>query len=102
MVHYSPQLSLANYLVILERTLQEIIATWSGLSKSNHIDLLLPITMASLYTGSRHNPPNPTDRKKSMSCIYFKGQHSPSTCDVVTDQQEHTTIVKCEKFCYNL
>ena len=65
-------------------------------SKSNHTDLL-PITMASFYTGSRHHPPNPTDRKKSMSCIYCKGQQSPSACDVVTHPQEHTTIVKCDK-----
>ena len=78
----------------------QILETGIHSSKFNHTDLL-PITMASLYTGSRHHPPNPTDRKKSMSCIYCKGPHSPSACDVVTDQQEHTAIVKRDKLCYN-
>ena len=85
--------------VIILREIQ-ILETGIHSSKSNHTDLL-PITMASLYTGSRHHPPNPTDRKKSMSCIYCKGQHFPSACDVVTDQQERTAIVKRDKLCYN-
>ena len=54
--------------------------------------------MASLYTGSRHPPPQTTDRKKSMNCIYCKGQHSPSACEVVTDTQECIAIVKRDKF----
>ena len=78
----------------------QILKTGIHSSKSNHTDLL-PIRMASFYTGSRHNPSNQTDRKKSMSCIYCKGQHFPSACDVVPDQQECTATVKHDKLCYS-
>ena len=78
----------------------QILETGIHLSKSNHTNLL-PITMASLYIGSRHHQPHPTDRKESMSCIYCKGKHFLSACDVVTDQQERTAIVKHDKLCYN-
>ena len=61
----------------------------------------MPTTMASLYTGSRHNPPQPIDRRMSMNCVYCKGQHSSSACDVVTEMSGHLAIVKRDKLCYN-
>ena len=39
----------------------QILETGIHSSKSNHTDLLT-ITMGSLNTGSRHHPPNPTER----------------------------------------
>ena len=78
----------------------QILETGIHSSKSNHADLL-PTTMASLYTGSRHNSSQATDKRKSMNCVYCKGQHSSSACDVVTDTSERLAIVKRDKLCFN-
>ena len=36
-----------------------------------------------------------------MNCVYCKGQHSSSACDVVTDTSERLAIVKRDKLCFN-
>ena len=78
----------------------QILETGIHSSKSNHTDLM-PTTMASLYTGSRHTPPQAIDRRKSINCVYCKRQHSSSACDIVTDTSERLAIVKRDKLYYN-
>lgn len=50
--------------------------------------------------GARTNPP-PYSGKKKQSCVYCKGDHFPSACDVVTDVQKRLEIVKRGNLCYN-
>ena len=50
--------------------------------------------------GTRNNPP-PYNRKKKQSCVYCKGDHFPSVCEVVTDVQKRLEIVKRGNLCYN-
>ena len=57
---------------------------------------------ASFYAGikgSRINPPS--NGKKKPLCVYCKGDHSPSVCDVVNDVQKRLEIVKRGNLCFN-
>ena len=49
--------------------------------------------------GSRFNPSS--NGKKKPLCVYCKGDHSPSMCEVVSDVQRQLDIVKKGNLCYN-
>ena len=39
--------------------------------------------------------------KKKLLCVYCKGEHSPTSCNVVTDTQKRLEIIKRENLCFN-
>ena len=39
--------------------------------------------------------------KKKLICVYCKGEHSPTSCNVVTDSQKRLEIIKRENLCFN-
>ena len=58
------------------------------------------MTTASFYTNTRQHPPQPSS-KKPTSCVYCKQQHSPSSCNTVTNPQDRLAIVKKNNLCFN-
>ena len=58
------------------------------------------MTTASFYTDTRQHPPQPSS-KKPTSYVYCKQQHSPSSCNTVTNPQDRLAIVKKNNLCFN-
>ena len=57
---------------------------------------------ASFYAGIRGSRFNlSSNGKKKPLCVYCKGDHSPSMCEVVSDVQRRLDIVKKGNLCYN-
>ena len=43
----------------------------------------------------------PRNCKKKQLCVYYKGDHSSSVCDIVTDVQKRLEIGKRGNLCFN-
>ena len=57
---------------------------------------------ASFYTGIKGmQPTTNSDVKKKLACVYCRGSHSPTACNIVTDYQKHLEIVKKTNICFN-
>lgn len=53
------------------------------------------IATASFYTGIKGTQPNTnSDVKKKLACVFCRGPHSPTVCNVVTNYQRRLEIVK--------
>ena len=60
-----------------------------------------PMMTASFYTNTRQRPPQLSNSRKPSSCIYCKQQHSPNSCDKITNLQDRLAIVKKNNLCFN-
>ena len=60
-----------------------------------------PMTTGSFYTNARQHPPQPSCPRKPTSCVFCRQQHSPNSCDAVTDPKDRLTIVKKNNLCFN-
>ena len=58
------------------------------------------MTTASFYTNTRQYSPQ-SSSKRPANCIYCKKQHSPNSCDVVTNTQDRLAIIKRNNLCFN-
>ena len=59
------------------------------------------MTTASFFMNTRQHPPQPSSSRKPTNCIYYKQQHSPNSCDTVTNPQDRLAIVKKNNLCFN-
>ena len=48
-----------------------------------------------------HSIPPPRNGKKKQLCVYCKGDHSSSICDIVKDIQKRLEIGKSRNLCFN-
>ena len=53
-----------------------------------------PLVTASFHTGA-------TSQLKKPKCVFCKGAHSATKCDVILEQSKRMELVKQEKLCYN-
>ena len=53
-----------------------------------------PMVTASFHTGA-------TGHVKKLKCVFCKGEHLATQCDVISDQPKRMEVVKKEKLCYN-
>ena len=60
-----------------------------------------PMITASFYTNTHQRPPQLSNSRKPSSCIYCKQQHSPNSCDKITNPQDRLAIVKKNNLCFN-
>ena len=58
------------------------------------------MTTASFYTNTRQYSPQ-SSSKRPAYCMYCKKQHSPNSCDVVTNTQDRLAIIKRNNLCFN-
>ena len=83
--------------------LKEIRAFESGFYVTNTQNSPHRRSTAAFHVGSSeatHNTNAHTDGKWNVSCIYCK-EHTPHTCEAVTDYQRRLDIVKKGNICYN-
>ena len=61
-----------------------------------------PMATVSFYTGIKGmQPTTNSDVKKKLACVYCRGSHSPTACNIVTDYQKRLEIVKKTNICFN-
>ena len=62
-------------------------------------------TTATFLTASRPRTPvsasNNGDRPTKRMCLFCKGEHSPTDCNVVTDKEKRHSIVRDARACFN-
>ena len=84
--------------------LKEIQVLETGLNNVSQHKQNPPTPKASFHTNTGRNP-HPTydssDSRKKHQCVYCSGSHTPSICDVVTDQQKPLAIVKQKRLFFN-
>ena len=60
-----------------------------------------PPATASFHTAVKAVHNTAPSGKKKLICVYCKGEHSPTLCNVVTDSQKRLEIIKRENLCFN-
>ena len=90
----------------LSSIMKEIRILETEIHTSRSLDQLFnPITpsmtTASFYTNTRQYSFQSSNSKRPTSCIYCKKQHSPNSCDVVTNPQDRLVIIKKNNLCFN-
>jgi len=72
------------------------ILYWWTVGQTHHI-----LRHSSWESEEHVTSPPPYNGKKKQSCVYCKGDHFLSVCEVVTDVQKRLEIIKKGNLCYN-
>ena len=60
-----------------------------------------PMMTALFYMNTHQHPPQLSNSRKPLSCIYCKQQPSPNSCDKITNPQDRLAIIKKNNLCFN-